>query len=76
MVTGGVAAVVYGGPRFTRDIDVVLELDESQIGKLEVACGGGAVLPTPPLSYHSFGQPTGGPEHALLHHEVDRAFHG
>jgi len=26
MVTGGVASVVYGEPRFTRDIDLVLEL--------------------------------------------------
>ncbi len=26
MVTGGVASVVYGEPRFTRDIDMVLEL--------------------------------------------------
>lgn len=26
MVTGGVAAVVYGEPRFTRDIDLVIEL--------------------------------------------------
>jgi hypothetical protein len=26
MVTGGVAAVVYGDPRFTRDIDIVLKL--------------------------------------------------
>ena len=27
VVTGGVAAVVYGDPRFTRDIDIVLRLD-------------------------------------------------
>ena len=26
MVTGGVAAVIYGDPRFTRDIDIVLRL--------------------------------------------------
>ncbi|MGE0157818.1 MAG: nucleotidyl transferase AbiEii/AbiGii toxin family protein [Gemmatimonadales bacterium] len=26
MITGGVAAVVYGDPRFTRDIDIVLEM--------------------------------------------------
>lgn len=24
MITGGVASVIYGDPRFTRDIDVVL----------------------------------------------------
>ena len=27
MVTGGVASVVYGDPRFTRDVDLVVELD-------------------------------------------------
>ena len=47
MVTGGVAAVVYGDPRFTRDIDLVLELDESQIGRLENAFGGGAFYVPP-----------------------------
>jgi hypothetical protein len=39
MVTGGVAAVVYGDPRFARGVDVVLELDESTVGMLEVAFG-------------------------------------
>ncbi len=31
MVTGGVAAVIYGDPRFTRDVDVVLELSREEI---------------------------------------------
>ncbi|MGH7480620.1 MAG: hypothetical protein ACRELV_00565 [Longimicrobiales bacterium] len=26
MITGGVASVIYGDPRFTRDVDIVLEL--------------------------------------------------
>ena len=29
MITGGVASVVYGDPRFTRDIDLILELREA-----------------------------------------------
>jgi len=38
MVTGGVASVVYGDPRFTRDVGVVLELrpalvDSSALGE-------------------------------------------
>lgn len=28
MVTGGVASVIYGEPRFTRDVDLILELRE------------------------------------------------
>lgn len=30
MITGGVASVIYGDPRFTRDIDLVLELREGR----------------------------------------------
>lgn len=26
MITGGVASVIFGDPRFTRDIDIVLQL--------------------------------------------------
>lgn len=32
MVTGGVASVIYGDPRFTRDIDLVLDLRKSAAG--------------------------------------------
>jgi len=32
MITGGVASVVYGDPRFTRNIDLVLELREGRAG--------------------------------------------
>jgi hypothetical protein len=34
MITGGVASVIYGDPRFTRDIDLVLELREADAGRL------------------------------------------
>lgn len=34
MITGGVASVVYGDPRFTREIDVVLELPLTSIPNL------------------------------------------
>ena len=34
MVTGGVASVVYGDPRFTRDVDVVLELRRADVRRL------------------------------------------
>lgn len=35
MITGGVASVIYGDPRFTRDVDVVLELRPANIPRLE-----------------------------------------
>ncbi len=31
MITGGVASVIYGDPRFTRDIDVVLEEEAARL---------------------------------------------
>ena len=34
MITGGVASVIYGDPRFTRDIDLILELREADAGSL------------------------------------------
>jgi hypothetical protein len=35
MITGGVASVIYGDPRFTRDVDLVLELGARDIRRLE-----------------------------------------
>lgn len=37
VVTGGVAAVVYGDPRFTRDIDIVLRLGADDAPRLAAA---------------------------------------
>lgn len=41
MITGGVASVIYGEPRFTRDIDLVLELTPADIEPLAATFGGG-----------------------------------
>jgi hypothetical protein len=30
MITGGVASVIYGDPRFTRDVDIVMELRQAK----------------------------------------------
>lgn len=37
MITGGVASVIYGDPRFTRDVDVVMELRSPEIDGLIAA---------------------------------------
>lgn len=48
MVTGGVATVIYGDPRFTRDIDVVLDLRPEHVSRLSAAFEGDAYY-VPPL---------------------------
>lgn len=37
MITGGVASVIYGDPRFTRDVDVVVDLPVPDIARFERA---------------------------------------
>ncbi len=41
MITGGVASVIYGDPRFTRDIDVVLALGRPDVPRLAAEFQGG-----------------------------------
>lgn len=41
MITGGVASVIYGDPRFTRDVDLVLALDGPTVPRLRSAFEGG-----------------------------------
>lgn len=48
MITGGVASVVYGDPRFTRDVDLVLELPANAVGRFENAFAGEAFYVPPP----------------------------
>lgn len=36
-ITGGVATVIYGDPRFTRDVDIVLALEGPEIPRLHAA---------------------------------------
>lgn len=37
MITGGVAAVIYGDPRFTRDIDIILKLERKDVARFASA---------------------------------------
>lgn len=48
MITGGVASVIYGDPRFTRDIDLVMRLDSGDAERLSSAFAGGDFY-VPPL---------------------------
>lgn len=48
MITGGVASVIYGDPRFTRDIDVVLALDPPAAEGLRAAFEGEEFYVPPP----------------------------
>lgn len=46
MVTGGVASVVYGEPRFTRDVDLVVELNSGSARQfMDVFAGGDFYVP-------------------------------
>jgi len=48
MITGGVASVIYGDPRFTRDVDVVMQLAAAQTASLAAAFDASAFY-VPPL---------------------------
>jgi hypothetical protein len=37
MITGGAASVIYGDPRFTRDVDIVMDLQHAGIAALASA---------------------------------------
>jgi hypothetical protein len=70
MVTGGVAAVIYGDPRLTRDVDVVLELRGPAIARLAHAFGG-ADMYAPPLEVleEEAARPRGG-HFNLIHRDT------
>lgn len=50
MITGGVASVLYGDPRFTRDPDLVMELREVGVRLSGGIPAGWARVPAPPYS--------------------------
>jgi hypothetical protein len=35
LITGSMAAMIYGEPRFTNDVDIVVEIHESDISRLK-----------------------------------------
>ncbi len=61
MITGGVASVIYGDPRFTRDVDIVLELRDDEVEKLTAAfADGDFYLPPVEVLREEIARETGG----------------
>lgn len=61
MVTGGVASVVYGDPRFTRDVDLVVELDPESVDRFTDAfAGGDFYVPPDEALLEELSRPGGG----------------
>lgn len=57
LVVGGVAVVLHGHPRFTADLDLVLDLDRANATRaLEVLAAKG-FRPRPPVPIESFADP-------------------
>lgn len=70
MITGGVASVIYGDPRFTRDVDVVLELGESGIQRFIAAFDtGDFYLPPEETLTDEVLRPEGG-HFNVIHHDT------
>jgi hypothetical protein len=60
-VTGGVASVIYGDPRFTRDVDVVLALDAPDIVRLRSSFDpADFYIPPAEMLEEEVARPTGG----------------
>ncbi len=61
LVTGSTATIAYGEPRFTNDIDIVLDLSAAQIaGCCDLFSDAESYLSRPTIHYR-MGQPTGCP---------------
>ncbi|MBT8336567.1 MAG: nucleotidyl transferase AbiEii/AbiGii toxin family protein [Gemmatimonadetes bacterium] len=70
MITGGVASVIYGDPRFTRDVDIVVELNTSGIADFIGAFDSeDFYLPPPEVLEEEVGRPEGG-HFNVLHHDT------
>jgi hypothetical protein len=70
MITGGVASVIYGDPRFTRDWDVVMALPDDAIPALESAFDPAAFyVPPSETLQRETGRPEGG-HFNVIHRET------
>ena len=70
MITGGVASVIYGDPRFTRDVDLVLELDASDVVRLTSAFDAADFyVPPTETMREELERPEGG-HFNIIHHDT------
>lgn len=69
MITGGVAAVIYGDPRFTRDVDLVLELDAERASDLLAAFDPGEFYLPPVEVVSAEARRTEGGHFNIIHHD-------
>jgi len=70
MITGGVASVIYGEPRFTRDIDIVVELSREDARRLANAFDPQAFYVPPLEVLENEASPSGGGDFNLIHKET------
>ena len=70
MITGGVASVICGDPRFTRDVDVVLVLNASDMGPF-ISSFDAASFDVPPVEVleEEVRRPEGG-HFNVIHHDT------
>lgn len=54
MVAGGVASILYGNPRFTKDLDLFVDLGEENLKKLIAGFGALGFMPRVPVLPEAF----------------------
>ena len=70
MVTGGVASVIYGDPRLTRDVDLVMELEAAEVaGLIGTFEGPGYYVPPEEALREEVGRAEGG-HFNVIHRET------
>lgn len=57
LVAGGIAAVLYGAPRFTADIDIIIDLSEDNVIKLGRTLDKIGYVPRVPVKIEDFANP-------------------
>lgn len=70
MITGAVASVVYGEPRFTRDIDIVLELHGTDVARFSAVFPESDFYVPPAETLREEIARSGGGHFNLIHHET------